>query len=56
VPGFIDMHVHGGGGSDVMDGDYKAVKQVAVTHSRFGTTTLLPTTMTMSKNNIVASL
>jgi len=56
VPGFIDMHVHGGGGSDIMDGKYEAVKQVAVTHSRFGTTAFLPTTMTMSKNNIVGSL
>jgi len=56
IPGFIDMHVHGGGGSDIMDGKYEAVKQVAITHSRFGTTAFLPTTMTMSKNNIVGSL
>ena len=32
APGFIDLHVHGGGGSDVMDGEYEAIKQVAVTH------------------------
>jgi N-acetylglucosamine-6-phosphate deacetylase len=56
APGFIDLHVHGGGGSDVMDGEYEAIKQVAVTHSRFGTTAFLPTTMTMSINKIIKSL
>ena len=56
VPGFIDIHVHGGGGSDVMDGEYEAIKQIAITHSRFGTTAFLPTTMTMSKNKIIKSL
>ena len=56
APGFIDIHVHGGGGSDIMDGKYEAVKQVATTHSRFGTTAFLPTTMTMSKDKIIGSL
>lgn len=56
VPGFIDIHVHGGGGSDIMDGKYEAVKQVATAHSRFGTTAFLPTTMTMSKDKIIGSL
>ena len=56
VPGYIDIHIHGGGGSDVMDGEYEAIKQVATTHSRFGTTAFLPTTMTMSKDKIIRSL
>jgi len=56
VPGFIDIHVHGGGGADVMDGEYKSIKQIALTHSRFGTTAFLPTTMTMSKEKIIKSL
>ena len=56
VPGFIDLHVHGGGGADVMDGEYEAIKQVAATHSRFGTTAFLPTTLTMTKNEIIKSL
>ena len=56
VPGFIDLHVHGGGGADVMDGEYEAIKQVATTHSRFGTTAFLPTTLTMTKNEIIKSL
>src|SRR4030066_1012531 len=56
VPGFIDIHVHGGGGFDLMDGKDEAVEQVAATHSRFGTTAFLPTTMTMSKDKIIRSL
>ena len=56
VPGYIDMHVHGGGGSDVMDGDYEAINQIAIAHSHFGTTSFLPTTMTMSKDKIIRSL
>ena len=56
VPGYIDIHIHGGGGSDVMDGNYEAINQIAITHSRFGTTAFLPTTMTMSKNKIIRSL
>jgi N-acetylglucosamine-6-phosphate deacetylase len=56
VPGFIDTHVHGGGGADIMDGEYESIKQIALTHSRFGTTVFLPTTMTMSKEKIIKSL
>ena len=50
------MHVHGGGGFDIMDGKYEAIKQVAAAHSRFGTTAFLPTTMTMRKDKIIESL
>jgi N-acetylglucosamine-6-phosphate deacetylase len=56
VPGYIDIHVHGGGGSDVMDGDYEAINQIAIAHSHFGTTSFLPTIMTMSKDKIIRSL
>jgi len=56
VPGYIDIHVHGGGGSDVMDGDYEAINQIAISHSHFGTTSFLPTTMTTSKDKIIRSL
>lgn len=45
IPGFVDLHVHGGGGADIMDGD-EAAQTVAATHLRSGTTTLLATTMT----------
>jgi N-acetylglucosamine-6-phosphate deacetylase len=45
LPGFIDLHVHGGGGADVMDGD-GAIDTIARLHARHGTTSLLATTMT----------
>ena len=45
LPGFIDLHVHGGGGADVMEGA-AAVLTMARLHARHGTTSLLATTMT----------
>jgi N-acetylglucosamine-6-phosphate deacetylase len=45
VPGFVDPHIHGGGGADVMDGG-AAVHTIARTHVRHGTTSMLATTMT----------
>ncbi|MGZ3787133.1 MAG: N-acetylglucosamine-6-phosphate deacetylase [Bacteriovorax sp.] len=45
IPGFIDLHVHGGGGSDIMEGG-SASHCIASTHARFGTTSFLATTMT----------
>ncbi len=51
LPGFIDLHVHGGGGHDTMDaGD--AVAHIARTHARHGTTALLATTMTAPAEDI----
>lgn len=44
-PGFIDLHVHGGGGYDVMDGSREALEAVARFHARGGTTAFLGTTM-----------
>lgn len=42
-PGFIDIHVHGGGGGDFMDGTVDAFLAAAELHAKFGTTVLLPT-------------
>lgn len=50
LPGFLDLHVHGGGGADFMHGTPEAVRQVARTHARFGTTGLLATTLTASRD------
>ena len=44
VPGFIDVHVHGGAGADFMDGTDAAFNTVCQAHFRHGTTSLLPTT------------
>ena len=46
APGFIDIHTHGGGGHDFMDGTVEAYLGAAETHARYGTTALLPTTLT----------
>ena len=51
LPGFVDMHVHGGGGADFMHGTAEAARQVARTHARFGTTGLLATTLTASRED-----
>ncbi len=56
VPGFVDIHLHGGGGADVMDGTVEDVVRVAQAHLRHGTTTLFPTTSTGSKERIDAML
>jgi N-acetylglucosamine-6-phosphate deacetylase len=45
LPGFVDLHVHGGGGADLMEGP-GALRQVARTHARHGTTSMLATTVT----------
>jgi N-acetylglucosamine-6-phosphate deacetylase len=48
VPGFVDIHVHGGAGADYMDGSVEAVKTANGAHLRRGTTTIFPTTTTGS--------
>lgn len=45
-PGFIDMHIHGGGGHDFMDGTVEAFLGIAETHAKYGTTAMVPTTLT----------
>ena len=44
-PGFVDIHVHGGGGYSVNSGSAEAVLRMALAHAKFGTTSLLPTTL-----------
>ena len=46
VPGFIDVHIHGAGGRDVMEGTSDALATVTAKVARFGTTSLLATTVT----------
>ncbi len=45
-PGFIDIHTHGAGGYDFMDGTEEAVKGACLAHLRHGTTSIVPTTLT----------
>jgi len=55
-PGFIDIHIHGGGGHDFMDATEAAFLKIAETHARHGTTCMLPTTLTSSTEEIIHTL
>jgi N-acetylglucosamine-6-phosphate deacetylase len=55
-PGFIDIHIHGGGGFDFMDETEKAFLGVAETHARYGTTAMVPTTLSATKEAIINAL
>lgn len=56
APGFIDIHVHGGGGYDFMDGSEAAFLQIAETHAQYGTTAMLPTTLTSTHEQLLQTL
>jgi N-acetylglucosamine-6-phosphate deacetylase len=55
-PGFIDIHIHGGAGSDFMDATSADVETVFRYHFEHGTTALCPTTATAPLNEILAAL
>ena len=55
-PGFIDIHVHGGGGHDFMDNTVEAFLGIANLHACYGTTAMLPTTLTSSRADLVETL
>jgi N-acetylglucosamine-6-phosphate deacetylase len=50
--GFIDLHIHGSGGADVMDATPEALEILSSTLLKTGTTSFLATTMTMSTSDI----
>lgn len=55
-PGFIDVHIHGSGGKDAMDGEIESIKVISNTIAKRGVTSFLPTTMTMDKEHIYKAL
>ena len=55
VPGFIDLHVHGAAGRDVMEAG-AATAAIAKLHARHGTTSLLATTMTAPDEDLKIAL
>ncbi len=55
LPGFVDLHVHGGGGRDTMEGG-DALEQIARLHAQHGTTSMLATTMTAAPDDIETAL
>lgn len=56
APGFIDLHVHGGGGADFRDADEDAFLTVLKTHIQGGTTTIFPTISSAGIEDMLASL
>jgi len=56
APGFIDIHIHGGGDADFMDGTTADFLQVAAAHSKHGTTAMLPTILTSTREEIIRAL
>lgn len=56
APGFIDIHIHGGGGYDFMDGTEEAYLKIAQTHAKYGTTAMAPTTLTCSKEDLLKAI
>ncbi len=54
--GFIDLHIHGSGGADVMDATPQALETLSATLLQTGTTSFLATTMTMSPQDIDKAL
>ena len=55
VPGFIDLHCHGGNGFDVMEGT-QSIIEMSKYHLQHGTTSIMPTTWTNSLENTISAL
>ena len=56
LPGFIDIHVHGGGGADFMDGTPDAFETAVKAHFQHGTTTIVPTAMSATEEELTGFL
>ena len=56
IPGFIDVHIHGAGGHDVMEGTGEAMSTVARMLARHGTTSFVATTVTASPDDTCRSV
>jgi N-acetylglucosamine-6-phosphate deacetylase len=56
VPGFVDVHIHGAGGHDVMEGSSRALDRITSTAARHGTTSMVATTVTASVEDTCHSL
>src|SRR5579863_3148082 len=56
VPGFVDLHIHGAGGRDVMEASRESLEIIAATVAAHGTTSLVATTVTASEKETQASV
>lgn len=55
VPGFVDLHLHGGGGASVTDGDPAEVRRALAFHRRHGTTRALASLVTAPLEHLLAA-
>lgn len=53
LPGFVDIHSHGGGGATVVGGDVAAVETFARTHLTHGTTTIVASLVSAHPDSLV---
>ncbi len=56
IPGFVDVHIHGAGGHDVMEGSREAMAAVTKTVAGHGTTAFVATTVTASPEDTLRSV
>lgn len=56
APGFVELHTHGAGGADFMDGTLEAFSNACLTHLEHGTTTILPTALAATREEILRSI
>ena len=56
VPGFVDLHVHGGDGADFMDAHEEATARIVDFHATHGTTSLAATTLSASRSDLHAAV
>ena len=54
--GFVDMHIHGSGGADVMDATAESLEKISSVLLQSGTTSFVATTMTMKQEKIVDAI
>jgi len=55
-PGFIDIHLHGGGGADTMDATEEAIEKISIAHAKGGSTSIVPTTITAPIEDIIRAI
>ena len=56
APGFVDIHVHGGGGTEFMCDTAEEAETVCMTHLRHGTTSIVPTTSSAARQAFLRSM
>lgn len=56
VPGFVDIHVHGGAGADFTTGSSEQARRIVALHRRHGTTTMLASLVTADVETMAASI